>query len=169
VFPQKGDRANLEQVLAKYVVESANTHNIWALKMLCIDLMYLCNVVGNLFFINAFLGYEFTTYGIDVLRFVHAEPENRTDPMTKVFPTVTKCTFFTYGPSGTLQTHDAMCILPINIVNQKIYIFLWFWLCLLLMITIADIIYQISIIFNPAIIMFHLRLRLKKETIRRYD
>ena len=29
------------------------------------------------------------------------------DPMSKVFPRVTKCTFQKYGPSGTVQNHDA--------------------------------------------------------------
>ena len=27
--------------------------------------------------------------------------------MSKVFPRVTKCTFQKYGPSGTIQNHDA--------------------------------------------------------------
>ena len=30
-----------------------------------------------------------------------------------------------------VEKHDALCILPLNIVNEKIYIFLWFWLLLL--------------------------------------
>ena len=29
------------------------------------------------------------------------------------------------------QKHDALCMLPINVVNEKIYVFLWFWLLLL--------------------------------------
>ena len=28
------------------------------------------------------------------------------------------------------QKHDALCMLPINVVNEKIYVFLWFWLLL---------------------------------------
>ena len=40
---------------------------------------------------------------------------------------VTKCTFHKYGPSGTIQTIDGLCILPLNIINEKIYVFLWFW------------------------------------------
>ena len=33
--------------------------------------------------------------------------------------------------SDQVEKHDALCILPLNIVNEKIYIFLWFWLLLL--------------------------------------
>ena len=60
--------------------------------------------------------------------FLEDDPETRIDPMAQVFPRVTKCSFFKYGPSGTVQTHDAICVLPVNIVNEKLYIFLWFWL-----------------------------------------
>jgi len=49
-----------------------------------------------------------------VLSFLDADPEDRIDPMATVFPRVTKCTFFKYGPSGSVQTHDAICVLPIN-------------------------------------------------------
>ena len=137
--------------------------------MLIIDLLYLINVGGNIYFINVFLGYEFTTFGIDVVRFLNDDPESRTDPMMKVFPRVTKCSFYTYGASGTIQNHDAMCILPINIVNEKIYVFLWFWLAFLCCITMLDMIYQVSTIFNPMVIKFHLRMRLRKESMKRYS
>ena len=40
---------------------------------------------------------------------------------------MTKCTFHKYGPSGTVENKDGLCILAQNIINEKIYIFLWFW------------------------------------------
>lgn len=47
--------------------------------------------------------------------------------MDRVFPKVAKCTFHMSGASGSLETHDGLCVLPLNIFNEKIYIFLWFW------------------------------------------
>ena len=35
-------------------------------KMLVIELLNLINVVGNIFFLDAFLGGEFSAYGIEV-------------------------------------------------------------------------------------------------------
>ena len=44
---------------------------------------------------------------------------------------MTKCTFHKYGPSGTIQNHDGLCVLAINIITEKIYLILWFWFVLL--------------------------------------
>jgi len=63
--------------------------------------MNFINVIGNIFFVDRFLGGAFLDYGTDVLRFSDLDQENRTDPMIAVFPRVTKCTFHKYGPSGT--------------------------------------------------------------------
>lgn len=78
-----------------------------------------------MFFIDTFLGGAFLTYGTEVIKFSQQNQENRTDPMVIVFPRVTKCTFHKFGPSGTIQHHDALCVLALNILNEKIYIFLW--------------------------------------------
>ena len=37
-----------------------------------------------------------------------------------------------FGPSGTPETRDAMCLLPQNIMNEKIFLFLWFWMIFLI-------------------------------------
>lgn len=56
--------------------------------------------VGNIFFVDVFLGGAFLKYGTDVVRYSGMNQENRTDPMIAVFPRVTKCTFHKFGPSG---------------------------------------------------------------------
>ena len=50
---------------------------------------------------------------------IFIKDQERVDPMAKVFPKVSKCTFHKYGPSGTIVNHDGLCILPINIINEK--------------------------------------------------
>merc|ERR1719382_1185677 len=129
------------------------------MKMLLIDFLNLINVVGNIYLVDAFLGGEFSTYGVKVLNFLEADPENRIDPMAVIFPRVTKCSFFKYGPSGTIQTHDAICVLPINIINEKIYVFLWFWLVLLSILTILSVIYHIFVLVTPSMTRMVLRNR----------
>merc|ERR1719394_443689 len=51
------------------------------------------------------------------------DQEDRIDPMVYIFPRLTKYTFHKFGTSGELEKHDALCILPLNIFNEKIYLF----------------------------------------------
>lgn len=73
------------------------------------------------------------------------------DPMTYIFPRMTKCTYFDFGSSGDVQRHDALCLLPLNIVNEKIYIALWFWFLTLAMLTIFVILYRICAFVSPSV------------------
>ena len=55
---------------------------------------------------------------------------------------MTKCTFHKFGPSGTVQTFDGLCVLPLNIINEKIYVFLWFWFVTLAFITAIQVLLE---------------------------
>jgi len=139
-------RKGAEEDLAKYFVETMGIHDIWSIKILLAHSLYLVNVVGQIFFTDAFLGNEFSKYGFSAASFLETEPSDRIDPMSEVFPRVTKCTFHKYGPSGTIQRHDVQCILPINIINEKIYVALWFWLMILACLSVLDIIHHLILV-----------------------
>ena len=71
------------------------------------------------------------------------EAEDRPDPMARVFPKLTKCTFHKYGASGTVEKKDGLCVLPQNIINEKIFLFVWFWLVFVAVVTGMFLIYRI--------------------------
>ena len=121
-----------------------------------------------MFLIDKFLGGTFLTFGLDVIRFMEDDQEIRVDPMIFVFPRMTKCTFIKFGNSGDLEKYDSLCILPINIVNEKIYIFLWFWFLLLVVLTFFVLLYRLMIISSPRMRAYLLCLRFRlinKEVI----
>ena len=124
--------------------------------------------LGQIFLMDRFFDGTFLTYGIEVISFAERDQEDRIDPMVYIFPRMTKCAFHKFGPSGEIEKHDAMCILPLNIVNEKIYIFLWFWMGLLLVLTFLVNIFRFFIIVSPRIraYLLYIRYRLiKKECI----
>lgn len=159
----KEDAKNAKKsVLLDYMTRTYRRHTFYALKYFICEALCLVNVVGQMYLMNKFIGNEFFDYGSRVLEFSELEQTNRTDPMIYVFPRMTKCVFHQFGPSGDIQKIDAFCILPLNIVNEKIYIFLWFWFILLTVLTAILLAYRIFILafpkFRPQIL--HARCRL---------
>ena len=86
--------------------------------------------------------------------------------MSRVFPRVTKCTFRKYGPSGTIQRHDAQCVLPINIINEKIYVFLWIWYMLLTVLTAIHVVWTMIVVFARSVRKTILRRKLRQSPNR---
>jgi hypothetical protein len=69
-----------------------------------------------------------------------------TSPSEAVFPKVTKCMFRKYGPSGTIQNHDALCVMALNVVNEKIFTVLWFWFALLALVSALALLWRLTIL-----------------------
>lgn len=107
-------------LLVGYLTRNKNSHNtsFW---LYCVaEVLNLVNVILQMIMMNRFLGGEFSSYGWKVLSFTEWDWAVRFDPMIKVFPRLTKCTFHRYGSSGDVQRHDAMCILPSTYFFLKI-------------------------------------------------
>lgn len=113
------------------------------------EALCLVNIILQLYLMNKFFDGEFLSYGWKVMKFSDAAQEDRFDPMVYVFPRVTKCTFHKFGPSGSIQKHDSMCILPLNIVNEKTYIFIWFWFMILATLLTFLVAYRVLIVLMP--------------------
>lgn len=66
---------------------------------------------------NRFFDGEFMTFGLDVIRHMEADQEDRMDPMIYIFPRMTKCTFYKYGVSGEVSiTPYSIQLCPIVII-----------------------------------------------------
>ncbi|CAB4054761.1 inx [Lepeophtheirus salmonis] len=132
-------------------------HQFYTLKFFFCELLNFINVISQIFFTDFFLGGQFTTYGSEVLSMTELEPDQRSDPLSRVFPKMTKCTFHKFGPSGTIEKFDGLCVLPLNIINEKIYVFLWFWFIIVSVITGMHVIYRILTIVVPQLRVILLR------------
>ena len=145
------DRVRKITRLRDYLHSSLNGHNFYASKFLVCEVFNCVNALWQMWFLNRFLGGTFMTYGIDVVNFTEQKQSERTDPMIVIFPRVTKCTFEMFGPSGSIVTHDLMCILALNIINEKIFVFLWFWFVILTTLSCISFLYRILVFCVPVI------------------
>ncbi|CAH8642406.1 unnamed protein product [Schistosoma guineensis] len=99
--------------------------------------LYIFNVVGQFFLMNKILGTNYTFYGLDLLRdisegYVWQESGN--------FPRITLCDFEVRKVANK-HRHTVQCVLPINMFNEKIFIFLWFWFILVAAVNTSSFLY----------------------------
>lgn len=123
----------------------------------------VANVMMQLYLMDRFLGGNFLDYGRSILHFTDWGYSSHYDAMLKIFPRMTKCVFYSYGDSGDVAKDDALCILPINVVNEKIYLVLWFWFYILLIITSLTLMYQMVFSLFPQLTVRYLRSRCSSQ------
>ena len=123
--------------------------------------------IGQMFLMDRFFDGAFLTFGLEVIAFAEQDQEDRLDPLIYVFPRMTKCTFHKFGTSGEVEKHDALCLLPLNIVNEKVYIFLWFWFILLTVLSFLVIVYRFIIVISPKMraYLLYIRFRLIRREV----
>lgn len=123
---QEENKEERKKILLDYFLENLNRHNFYAFRFFICEALNFINVFVQIYFMDYFLGGEFSTYGSDVLSFTEMEPEERGDPMSRVFPKVTKCTFHKYGPSGSVQKFDGELRIDGNCSSSQTFAFLSF-------------------------------------------
>ncbi|RLU23891.1 hypothetical protein DMN91_004099 [Ooceraea biroi] len=139
-----------QQLVEYFVRTNLHDHNFYAIRFFVCELLNFLNSVGQIYLLDTFLEGQFRRYGPLVTALVAEEnPRDRIDPMARLFPKVTKCTIHTFGPAGSVQTHDALCVLPLNVVNEKIFVVLWFWLVFLAGAGCLAVIYRIIVFSQP--------------------
>lgn len=156
------DRKHKRKIISEFLLRNLGQHKLYAVKYIFCEFLAFLNVLMQLMLMDMLFDGEFWTYGPDVVRFMAMDQEDRFDPMMKVFPRMTKCIFYTFGFSGSVQRHDVLCLLPLNILNEKIYVFLWFWFVILAILTFLVLLSRIAVILFPSTRprMLHERCRL---------
>ncbi len=139
------------RLLTEYFTANMHLHNGRFFTYAATETLNLLNVVLQMLMLDRFLGNQFSSYGTEVLKFTEWDEAVRFDPMIKIFPRMTKCDFYNFGASGSIERKDALCLLPINVLNEKIFIFLWFWLYLLAVLSALTLLYRALTIFIPTL------------------
>lgn len=146
---------------------------------LCSKIFYIGNVIGQLFLLNVVLSTKYTTFGFDIVREMAANRDWSEDAYV-AFPRVTLCDFKIRGQDmANVHAYTIQCVLPINLYNEKIYVFLWYWMIFVTVVScISFVVWFLRAVIKPDRISFvtnHLRLggvvqndNVQSELVRRF-
>ena len=134
IHDQEKIARRIEKILRSYM--KGDWHRKYTISMIACECLNFVAVLVVWYSTDYFLDYRFKTYGGDLYKWFQGlmdgnyEPLNNIDtygPTDAVFPKVTKCTFHTFGFSGSQQRIDGLCVLMLNIINEKFFAILWYW------------------------------------------
>ncbi|XP_041375061.1 innexin unc-9-like [Gigantopelta aegis] len=97
-----------------------------------IKLFYIFMTFALLFLLNKFLAMDYILYGVEVIDHLVNNNELRESPR---FPRVTLCDF-EIRQMQNIQRFTVQCVLSVNLFNEKVFAFLWFWICFVAIVNI---------------------------------
>ena len=115
--------------LAVYIRQTMGTYQGYFVRFVICDALNVINVIATIFCIDKFLGHKFLDYGNNVVRYL--SDGGKFSPFTTTFPKQAKCEMEFFGPTGSRSSVDGLCVLALNVLNEKVYLVLWFWLIFL--------------------------------------
>ncbi|GFT46215.1 innexin shaking-B [Nephila pilipes] len=154
--------------LSRYLVKSWSTHSAYVGQYFFCELLSLINVMGQFFILDTFFDGKFYDFGVKIVDFytshnyIHGANQTQDimgNPMIMLFPRMTKCLFRKYGESSTIEVRDILCVMSLNVINEKFYVFLWFWFVILAILTTSSLVMNLFLIISASIRVCALRAR----------
>jgi len=129
-------------------------HRRYAFSYLLCTGLNLLNVVVSIFLLDRFIRtseQNFLSLGprwIDSLGDDTDKRDRANSFLTTLFPREVLCQWHEYGSGGYIQWHVYLCLLASNVITEKVFVFLWFWLFFLLIISTGVFIYLSLLLFS---------------------
>lgn len=122
-------KQNFMPIITRYLSKRLNYFDGVMMIYLLSEVVFVANIVGNFILTDTILGGSFLDYGYKA--WLKGEVYRDT-----IFPKMTKCKFYMFGPSGTLENKDILCLMTLNLINEKMYLMLWYWFLFMFLLAI---------------------------------
>ncbi|CAL1273517.1 unnamed protein product [Larinioides sclopetarius] len=125
--------------------------NLFIVKYLACEIWCFFNIFVQMAFLDGVFDNEFFSFGFEVMSHYQKNLPSRTDPMLRMFPRITSCTYRYFGGGGKIRSESVLCVLAVNVMNEKIFLFLWFWFMVLSIITFCALIFKVVVFSVPSL------------------
>ncbi|XP_017468914.1 PREDICTED: innexin inx5 [Rhagoletis zephyria] len=136
----------LKLLVDYFSTDYKDIHFCYMVKCLSCEVLNFIISVINILLLNVFLN-DFWTKYIEALSAIpRYDWDNWNRITSRIFPKLAKCDYYSVGPGGSHNKRDVLCILPLNILNEKIFAFLWCWFIIMAIIAGLNLFYRLFLI-----------------------
>jgi len=154
--------------LVEYFLEHIHSrYGIYFYGFIFCEILNFVMVILMFVMTNHFLNYRFFNYGIRVWNYYQLPAEMQdaylqTNPMCYTFPRVAACDYHRFGGGGSPANINAICILGLNVINDKVFMILWWWLFVLAAVSLSRFAFRIVQVSSSRVRFEMLRWRYRK-------
>ena len=149
-------------------IRNRNKFTNYNLQYAIAELLNVISVLVNFQIIDHLLNGKYWSYGTEVSKFMSMTPKQQSqhhDPMCNVFPTEVACNVGTGSIGGGTDKASLLCILALNVINQKYFLALWWWWVILLTISSVGFLYRLAQMTVPGVSRLLLRHKLDQAAL----
>jgi len=131
--------------LARFLSSNSKYFDSCAIRLLMCQATCLILTIIQLYMMDIVLDNQFLHLGSSI----SASWQILDRALETIFPIIVQCTMNYHGPSGEVMHVSGLCTLPINIVNEKIYLVIWIWYLTMIILTVLSLLGQILLLLAP--------------------
>ncbi|CAG9533313.1 unnamed protein product [Cercopithifilaria johnstoni] len=105
-------------------------------------LLYVLNIIGQIYMLNHFFGGHYLQWGFQTITDLVSGNEWME---SSIFPRVIMCDF-QVRRLGNIQRHTVQCVIMMNMINEKFYLFLLFWFIFVGICTLINFVYYLFLL-----------------------
>jgi len=149
------------QGISNFLALNRGWYTSFARKMFFCELAIFMISLLQMYLLDLIFGGQFFRLGHDFLTVRFSWEHYRV--LEEVFPLVTNCEMNYIGTAGAPITDSGLCVLAINIVNQKIFIISWFLHILVTLFSGLQVLFEVILMIVPS--LRHVLLRSRAKTL----
>jgi len=124
-------------------------------------------VVSHFFLTDLFLNRRYLAFGFDIIEFYSLSYQKQReswniDPLCHVFPRIASCNYYRFGSGGFQEKINAICVLGLNVINDKVFALTWFWCFLLAIFSGTRLLWRIIICCSSAFRLLVFKIRINR-------
>jgi hypothetical protein len=145
-------REDQRQTLVRYLVKNLRNHEFYAFQFISFKIINFVNVITQIVISDFFLNGLFISLGFHLFM-SNTVSQNNYSVYSHVFPRSAICHFHKHSLNfeDEADSRNILCLLPINLIIEKIFLLLWFWFFSLSLISALDLISHLFFYISPRI------------------